>query len=92
MCVFVKIRFFYNFTITSQSKPKKIQLTITWDQEKLATKFLKVSCWALLFVDRRNFQNSFFVKNYYLNIFLSTAEVLSLTTEKISSKKMQATK
>ena len=34
----------------------------------LATKFSKVSWWALWIGDPRNFHNSFFVKNYYLNL------------------------
>ena len=37
-------------------------------QEKLATKFIKVSSWALCAGDPRNIHNSFFVKNYYLNL------------------------
>ena len=39
--------------------------------KKVATKFNKVSCRALLVGDTRNFHNSFFVKNYYLNLKLS---------------------
>ena len=42
----------------------------SWDiyQEKLATKFSKVTWWALWIGHPRNFCNSLFVKNYYLNL------------------------
>ena len=40
----------------------------TIQQEKLDTRFNKVSWWALWIGDPRNFHNVFFVKNFYLNL------------------------
>ena len=37
-------------------------------QERLATKFNKVSSWAVCAGDPTNIHNSFSVKNYYLNL------------------------
>ena len=47
-----------------------------WDfyQEKLATKFNKMSWWALWVGDPRNFHNSFFVKNYLNLILFSSSQ------------------
>ena len=62
-------------------------------QEKLSAKFNKVSWWALLVGDPRNFHNSFFVKNYYLNLslFQVLQSALFKNEIKIFSEKMQAT-
>ena len=55
-----------------------------WDiyQEKPATKFSKVSWWVLLFEDPRNFQNSFFVKNHYLNLLFFQVLQSALLTQR----------
>ena len=84
MCVFVKIWWFYSFTITSQSKLKKWAHYL-WDiyQGKLAAKFSKFSWWTLWFADPRNFQNNFFVKSYYLNlIFFQVLQSALLNSNK----------
>ena len=59
-----KNQVFLWFTIHSQLKLKKIGT-------RLATKFNKVSWWNLWIWDPRNFHNSFFVKNDYLNLNFS---------------------
>ena len=77
MRVFVKTKCVYSFTINLQSKLKN-SAHYFWkiDQEKLPTKFNKVSECALWVGDARNFHNKFFVKNELLklNFFSSTAE------------------
>ena len=53
---------------------------------------IKVSWWTLYVGDPRNFRNSFFVKNYYLNLnFFQVLQSALLNNEiNIFSKKMQA--
>ena len=64
-----KNQVFLWFTINSQSKLKKFStLFLRYLPRKLSTKFNKISCWTLWIGDPRNFHNSFFVKNYYLNL------------------------
>ena len=59
-------------------------------QENLASKFNKVSWLAVCVANPISFQNSFFVKNYYLNLnFFKNCRVLSLKTKKKFSKKRQ---
>ena len=88
--LFVKIRCFYSFIINSPSKLKKFS-TLFSDiyQEKLATKYNKVSWWALFFGDPRNSHSSFFVKGCYLNSisFQALQSALSLKTKKNLLKK-----
>ena len=95
MCVFVKIRCFYSFIINSPSKLKKFS-TLFSDiyQEKLATKYNKVSWWALFFGDPRNSHSSFFVKGCYLNSisFQALQSALSLKTKKNLLKKKKKKK
>ena len=64
-----KNQVFLKFIINSQSKLKKLA-RCSWDiyQEKLTTKFNKVSWWARWVGDPRNFHNSCFVKNWCLNL------------------------
>ena len=74
------------FTINSQSKLKK-SVYYSWDiyQEKLATKFNNVS-WRVFWVgDPRKFHESFFVKNYYLNLNFFQALQSALLKNKIKS-------
>ena len=66
-----KDQMFLWFTLNSQPKLKKFStLFLSIYQEKLATKFNTVSRCALWVGDPVNFHNSFFVKNYYLNLNL----------------------
>ena len=91
-CVFsLKPDIFTVFPINSQSKLKKNSAHHFWDayQEKLATKFNKVS-WRAVSWRPRNFHNRVFVKNYYLKVNFKYCSVLSLKTKKIFSEKMQA--
>ena len=85
MCIIVKTKGFYDFTINSQSKLKTFStlfLRHLLRKEKLAKNFNKVSWWALSLLDLRNFHSSFYVKNYYLIFFFKYCRVLSLKTKK----------
>ena len=69
-CVIIKTGRFYSFTFDSQSKLKKFStLFLRYLPRKLATKFSKVSWWALWAGDPRNFHNSYLIKNCYLSFF-----------------------
>ena len=69
MCVIIKARCFYGLPLLHNQNYKN-SVHYSWEiyQEKLATKFNKVSWWVLWIGDPINFHNSFFVKNYYLNL------------------------
>ena len=73
---YANMRYRKNQMLLIHNQNKKIQHTILETfTKKIATKF-KVAWWVLWIVDPRNFLNSFFNKNYYLNLnfFLSFAE------------------
>ena len=91
-----KNQMFLWFTLNSQPKLKKFStLFLSIYQEKLATKFNTVSWCALWVGDPVNFHNSFFVKNYYLNLNLfSSIEECSLLkrNKKPFQKRWKSTK
>ena len=77
----VKAKCFYSFIINSQPKLKKITL-LFWRHLPRKTRH---DPWCSIWVgDFRNFHNSFFIKNYYLNstFFSSTAECYSPQSRK----------
>ena len=84
---------FYSFTINYQSKLKKTLAYYSWDiyQEKLATKFAKVSGWVFWVGDHGDVLKSlFFVKNYYLNLnFLQVLQSTLFKYEKLKKVKQQ---
>ena len=92
MYIIVKARCLHSLTlIHNQSFKIKVKTiknfsTLSWDiyLENFATKFIKVSWWPLWVGHHRNFHNSSFVKNYYLNLnfFFKYCRVLSLKQKK----------
>ena len=90
MCVIIKTTRFYGLPLI-YNQNKKNSAYYSWDiyQGKLATKFDKVSWWALWIGDPRNFYSSFFVKNYYLS---ALCRVLSLKTTQKTQKRCKSTK
>ena len=75
---YCKNQVFLWFTINSQSKLEEFstQFLRHLPRKTRYEIFRKVSWWNLWIRDTRNFHNSFFVKNYYLNLnsFSNTAE------------------
>ena len=77
---YCKNRVFLWFTNNSQWKLEKFSTLFLRYLPRKTTKLKKVSWWNLWIGDTRKFHNSFFIKNYYLNLFLfsSTEECLTV--------------
>ena len=85
----VKTRCFLILLLIHYQNQKKLA-HYSWDiyQENLATKFSKVSWWALWVEDPRNFRNSFFVKTIVWTwFFFQVLQNALLQNEKKSIKK-----
>ena len=89
MCVTVKSRCYCSFTINSQLKLKKFSTTFLRHlpikaRYEIQQGFMVGSCVG----DPRNFHNSFFDKNYYLNLnFFQVLQSALLKNPKILVKK-----
>ena len=83
-------KYFYNLTINSQSKLKKFSTLFLKDLPgKTHYEIYKVSSSALWVGYPSNFHDSFFIKNYYLNlIFLSTIAECSNLKKNVSHLKL----
>ena len=94
MCVIVKTRCFYSFTINSQSKLKKFSKLCLRHLSRKTRYETRFHGWLFeLDGDPKIFHNIFFVENYYMNYeFFQVLQSALLKSEtKIFSKMMQVT-